>query len=57
MQPTFRQSLSEMICHSLSALERAVWRYLGLSGKKFRVQFMNIDRRLVSVFKKAVHFA
>jgi hypothetical protein len=57
MQSIFYQSLSGTIFHCLSALERVAWRYLALSGKKFRVQFMNIDRKPASGFKKAVHFA
>jgi hypothetical protein len=42
-----------MICHCLSALELAVLRFRGLLGKKFRVQFMNIDRKPASGLKKA----
>jgi hypothetical protein len=57
MQSIFHQSLSGTIFHCLSALERAVWRCLALSGKKFRVQSMNIDRKPASGFKKAAHFA
>jgi hypothetical protein len=54
MQPTFLKSTSAMIYHCLSALELAVLRFRGLLGRKFRVQFMNIDRKPASGLKKAV---
>jgi hypothetical protein len=54
MQLTFHPSLSEMIYRSLSALERAVWRYLGLLGRKFRVQSMNIGHWPARSLKRAV---
>jgi hypothetical protein len=54
MQLIFHPSSSEMTCHCLSALERAVWRYLGLLGRKFRVQSMNIGHWPARSLKRAV---